>query len=247
MQIQTSVSKPSKQRKMLHTAADHRRHRLFAMHLSAELRTSHLVKSFPVRSGDTIRIMRGDHKGFEGKVTRIDKKRYRIYVEGLTREKADGTTIFVPIHPSKAMITHLNLDDKWRKKTLERKKSSRTKTKEARLEPKTKAKERLKTEPEGITEIKPAVEEKTVETTVSEKETVPIVKPAAKMRQSMKEKRLEEAKPSKKPTRTKKRTVKKTSAHQVETVTPKPEEKRKPETKKRKTKRTVAKKNEGGE
>ena len=33
----------------------------------------------------------------------------------------DGTSIPVPIHPSKVMITRLNLDDKWRKKTLERK------------------------------------------------------------------------------------------------------------------------------
>jgi ribosomal protein L24 len=67
--------------------------------------------------------MRGDHKGFEGKITRVDKGKYRIYVEGLTREKVDGTTIFVPIHPSKVMITHLNLDDKWRKKILERKRA----------------------------------------------------------------------------------------------------------------------------
>ena len=66
-------------------------------------------------------IMRGDRKGSEGKVNQIDRKNYRIFVEGATREKVDGTTIPVPIHPSKEMITRLNLDDKWRKKAMERK------------------------------------------------------------------------------------------------------------------------------
>jgi large subunit ribosomal protein L24 len=62
--------------------------------------------------------MRGDRKGLEGKVTRVDRKNYRINVEGITREKVDGTAIQVPIHPSKVMITNLNLDDKWRRESL---------------------------------------------------------------------------------------------------------------------------------
>jgi len=62
--------------------------------------------------------MRGDRKGLEGKVTRVDRKKYRIFVEGVTREKVDGTTTFVPIHPSKVMITSLNLDDKRRRESL---------------------------------------------------------------------------------------------------------------------------------
>lgn len=107
---------------MVYKAPDHVRRKLFAAPLSPELKATHKVRSLPVRSGDTVRIMRGDHKGFEGKVTRVDRGKYRIYVEGLTREKVDGTTIFVPIHPSKVMITKLNLDDRWRKKILERKK-----------------------------------------------------------------------------------------------------------------------------
>jgi len=122
MQAIKPVTKPTKQRKMLYQAPDHIRYRLFAAPLSPELRASHGVKTLPVRSGDSVRIMRGDRKGFEGKIARIDRKKYRIYVEGLTREKVDGTTIFVPMHPSKVMITRLNLDDKWRKKILERKK-----------------------------------------------------------------------------------------------------------------------------
>src|SRR4030065_1447935 len=125
MQALKPITKPTKQRKMLFQAPDHIRYKFFAAPLSPQLKKSHKVKTIPVRSGDTVRIMRGDHKGFEGKITRVDRKRYRVYVEGLTREKVDGTTIFVPVHPSKVMITNLNLDDKWRKEVLARKKSAR--------------------------------------------------------------------------------------------------------------------------
>jgi len=122
MQAITRTSKPSKQRKMLFQAPDHIRYKHFAAPLAPELKKSYGTRSLPVRSGDTVRVMRGDHKGFEGKVARVDRKKFRIYVEGLTREKVDGSTVFVPIHPSKVMITKLNLDDKWRKKILERRK-----------------------------------------------------------------------------------------------------------------------------
>ncbi|MEM3696664.1 MAG: 50S ribosomal protein L24 [Candidatus Bathyarchaeia archaeon] len=154
MQTVKAVTKPTKQRKMVFQAPDHIRYKLFAAPLSPELRKSHGVKTIPVRSGDTVRIMRGDHKGFEGKIAKVDREKYRIYVEGLTREKVDGTTTFVPIHPSKVMITRLNLDDKWRKKILERKKEARKKIEET-------AEKKV---PEKIEEVKEEViEEKVVE------------------------------------------------------------------------------------
>ncbi len=122
MQRAKPVAKRKKQRKRLFQAPDHIRYKHFAAPLSPELRASHGTRTLPVRSGDTVRIMRGDHKGFEGKITRIDRGKYRIHVEGLTRDKVDGTTIFVPVHPSKAMIISLSLEDKWRRQILERKK-----------------------------------------------------------------------------------------------------------------------------
>jgi len=112
------TTQPRKQRKMLYQAPAHIRYKHFSAPLSSSLKTSHNVGSLPVRSGDTVRIMRGDRKGLEGKVTRVDRNKYRIFVEGVTREKVDGTTTFVPIHPSKVMITSLNLDDKWRRESL---------------------------------------------------------------------------------------------------------------------------------
>jgi large subunit ribosomal protein L24 len=93
----------------------------FSAPLSPSLKASHNTNSIPVRTGDTVQIMAGDRKGFEGKVTGVDRGKYRVFVEGVTREKVDGTTMPLPIHPSKIMITQLNLDDKWRREALKRK------------------------------------------------------------------------------------------------------------------------------
>ena len=112
------TNNPGKQRKMLFNAPVHIRHKQMAAPVSSELAASRGAKTLPVRKGDTVRIMRGDNKGFEGKVSRVDLKAYRIYLEGLTREKTDGTNIFLAIHPSKVQIRNLNLDDKYRKETI---------------------------------------------------------------------------------------------------------------------------------
>ncbi len=115
------TTKPGKQRKRMYLAPLSERYRRFSAPLSSKLKDSHGTNSTPVRKGDTVMVMRGDRKGSEGKVTQIDRNKYLIFVDGATREKVDGTQIPVPIHPSKVMITRLNLDDKWRKKILERK------------------------------------------------------------------------------------------------------------------------------
>jgi large subunit ribosomal protein L24 len=198
MQAIKRVTKPTKQRKMLFQAPAHVRHRIFAAHLSPELRASHGVKTLPVRSGDSVRIMRGDHKGFEGKITRVNRRDYRIYVEGLTREKVDGTTIFVPVHPSKVMITRLNLDDKWRKKILERKKAVGKKEEI----PKKPVKEAVEAKEE-------VVEEKVPEKKPRRRKKV-TRKPKAKKVEEKPEEAEKEKKPKAKKARAKRKTTKKT-------------------------------------
>jgi len=150
------VTKPTKQRKMLFQAPAHLRRKFMAAPLSAELKVSRGVKTLPVRSGDTVRIVRGDHKGFEGKITSVNRKNYRIFVDGLTREKVDGTTIFVSVHPSKVVLTNLNLDDKRRKQVLDRKKAARKAEEEVAAKPR---KEVAAAKPE-LEEAKPPAEEK---------------------------------------------------------------------------------------
>jgi large subunit ribosomal protein L24 len=115
------ITKPRTQRKKLFQAPAHIRYKQFSAPLSPDLKKKHGTNAVPIKVGDTVRIMRGDRKGFEGKVSKVNRPKYRIFVEGITRTKVDGSTIQLPIHPSKAMIINLEVGDKWRRKVLERK------------------------------------------------------------------------------------------------------------------------------
>lgn len=122
--VLTRSSKPGKQRKALFNAPLHLRHKLLTAPLSRELREKYGIRRLPVRKGDVVRIMRGDWKGHEGKVVRVDLKKVRIYVEGVQRKKVDQTPVYYPTHPSKVMIIKLDLSDKWRRKMIERRKKA---------------------------------------------------------------------------------------------------------------------------
>ena len=113
-----SVTKPSKQRKLLYQSPAHRVRKLLTAPLSDELRTSHGRRSYPVRKGDTVKILRGDFAGIEGKITDVDTGKQRVFIEGVQREKGAGTQANVSVHSSKVIITKLNLDDKWRSDSL---------------------------------------------------------------------------------------------------------------------------------
>jgi large subunit ribosomal protein L24 len=119
MDITVKSSKPSKQRKRLTQAPKHRRGKLFSAPLSFDLAVKQDRKSVPLRKGDKVKVMRGDYKEMEGKIHSVNRKEYKITVEGVTKEKADGSTYFVPIHPSNVMITKLDTGDKWRSQRLQ--------------------------------------------------------------------------------------------------------------------------------
>jgi large subunit ribosomal protein L24 len=92
----------------------------FGSRLSIELSEKHSLKAIRPVKGDAVRIVRGGFKGIEGKITGLDTKRGKLYVEGVTREKiAGGKTSPVPIDASKVVITSLNLEDKQRKRRVE--------------------------------------------------------------------------------------------------------------------------------
>lgn len=118
--MKLKTKQPRKQRKFLYTAPLHLRQKIMSATLSTELRQKYGFRTIPIRKGDKVRIMRGDFGGHEGKVVEVDLKRYRIYVEGVTVKKVNGTEVFYPVHPSNVMITELNLDDERRKEIIER-------------------------------------------------------------------------------------------------------------------------------
>jgi len=46
------------------------------------------VRAMPIRTGDEVKVLKGDHKGKTGKIEGIDRKKLYIHIEGITREKA---------------------------------------------------------------------------------------------------------------------------------------------------------------
>jgi large subunit ribosomal protein L24 len=250
MQDTKRIKNPKKQRKRLFNAPAHLRHKLMAAHLSSELAASRGIKTLPVRKGDTVRIERGDNKGFEGKVSRVDLSEYRIYLEGLTREKTDGTNIFISVHPSKVQIRNLNLDDKRRKDILGRKKEIEKPEHKEKLAAKAakkseKPKEKPEAKIEEITEEKPEeampVEEKAIAKVVEEQPPA-AKKPAAKKSAAKKEAAKEEAIVEKEKAPAKKGVAKKTSASKESSAKETAEKKTAP---KSRTKRKISE--EGGQ
>jgi large subunit ribosomal protein L24 len=111
--------KPRKQRAMIYSGSIQVRRKLACAHLSKELREKFGRRSLAVRKGDKVRVLRGDFRRHEGEVTRVDRKRGVIYVEGVTVVKADGSAVQRPVHPSNVEIIEL-AQDKWREKILKR-------------------------------------------------------------------------------------------------------------------------------
>ncbi len=91
----------------------------FGSQLSPELKERHSKRSVRPRVGDSVRIVRGEFKGIEGKVTGVDSDSGSVNVEGVTREKLKGGTAPVPIRSSNVMVTALVLEDQRRKSKLE--------------------------------------------------------------------------------------------------------------------------------
>merc|ERR1712217_25539 len=119
-QKSTGSSSRRKSRKAYFTAPSHIRRKLMSAPLSKDLRNKHAVRSLPVRRDDEVMIARGHYHDREGKVTQVYRKKWRIHIERVTRDKANGQTVPIGIHPSKVMITKLKLD-KDRKALLDRK------------------------------------------------------------------------------------------------------------------------------
>ncbi|KAH0605391.1 uncharacterized protein H6S33_004613 [Morchella sextelata] len=114
------ASSRRKSRKAHFSAPSSVRRVIMSAPLSKELRAQHNVRSIPIRKDDEVMITRGFHKGSEGKVVSVYRLKYVIHIERLNREKVNGQSVPIGIHPSKVKITKLKID-KDRDAILERK------------------------------------------------------------------------------------------------------------------------------
>lgn len=92
----------------------HRRDAMVSASLADSLREVYKKRTLRVVKGDSVKVLRGEYKGVEGKVENVDTEHGTLNIEGVQREKIRGGQVKVPIHASKVMITNLNLSDKYR-------------------------------------------------------------------------------------------------------------------------------------
>ncbi|GMM43493.1 ribosomal 60S subunit protein L26B [Pichia kluyveri] len=113
-------SSRSKSRKAYFNAPSSVRRVLMSAPLSKELREEYGVKSMPIRKDDQVLIVRGSKKGQEGSISSVYRLKFAVQLEKLTKEKSNGASVPLNIHPSKVVITKLHLD-KDRKALIARK------------------------------------------------------------------------------------------------------------------------------
>ncbi|KAJ1668154.1 60S ribosomal protein L26A [Coemansia sp. RSA 1813] len=110
MKFSADVSSSSRKSRKAHfQAPSHIRRRMMSAGLSKDLRKKYNARSIPVVKGDEVVIVRGQHKGREGKVSAVYRKKWVIHIERVDREKVNGATVPVPVHPSNVAITSLKL------------------------------------------------------------------------------------------------------------------------------------------
>ncbi|KAF2018906.1 ribosomal protein L24 [Aaosphaeria arxii CBS 175.79] len=118
------ASSRRKSRKAHFSAPSSVRRVIMSAPLSKELREKYNVRSIPVRKDDEIMIVRGTHKGREGKVTSVYRLKFALHINGVVREKSNGQSVPIPVAASKVVVTKLKLD-KDRENILERIKDGR--------------------------------------------------------------------------------------------------------------------------
>lgn len=116
-----SSKQPRKQRKYRANAPLHIKHKFLNAPLSKTLRQKHGKRAIPIRKGDEVFVMRGAFKKKKAKVASVDLIRSRIALENIQRTKKDGTKVNVYFHPSSLQIQTLNLEDRKRIASLDKK------------------------------------------------------------------------------------------------------------------------------
>ncbi len=110
----------------------HKRDKFLGANLSENLREQHKKRSMRVIKGDTVRILRGEYVGIEGKVEKVNTEKSTLSIEGVQREKIRGGNVKVQVHASNVQIISLNTDDDYRIKGIPKSKDENTNIKKGK-------------------------------------------------------------------------------------------------------------------
>lgn len=139
------MSKPDTERKKRFKAKLHKRKDFLNVHLSKALKEKLKTKkrALLVRKGDKVKVMRGTHKGKEGKVTNVDYIKVKVHVEGILRRTARGREVPIALEPSKILLIDI----------IERTKKKQTKS-DIKQEKKQEIIKEIKEQKEDVKEVK---------------------------------------------------------------------------------------------
>jgi len=130
-------SKPKKQRKFHYHKPLHAKQSSLSAQLDKKLRKELGTKTIPVRKNDVVKVLSGKKKGSSGKVTAVNYAKGVVFIDKVTRKKANGEEILVPINASNLVITEADRNDsrrfkrKAKQKTAEKAETKKEKAKAA--------------------------------------------------------------------------------------------------------------------
>lgn len=108
-------SKPRKQHKARATAPLHVKNKEIKAPLDKSKYGSSGIRKITLRTGDTVKIVRGSRQGHEGKVARVDVKRRKVAIEKALLMKADNKEVTLWFDPSNLIVTKVDLSDPLRR------------------------------------------------------------------------------------------------------------------------------------
>lgn len=109
-----SSKKPSKQRKYRRNAPKHVKDKLLSARLSTEIRDELETKTLPLKRGDRVQVMTGEYEGSEGIIRNLNREEQKVYIDGLSTNRQDGTEAHVPFAPSNLQVVALSIEDEKR-------------------------------------------------------------------------------------------------------------------------------------
>ncbi|MAF35165.1 50S ribosomal protein L24 [Candidatus Woesearchaeota archaeon] len=62
------------------------------------------ARSTRVKEGMTVKVVRGQHKGKQAKVSEVNTKKSTVYLEGIEATRRDGQKAPIPIHTSNLFV-----------------------------------------------------------------------------------------------------------------------------------------------
>lgn len=102
-----SSKQPRKQRKYRFNAPMHIRGKYLSAPLAKDLRAKHNVRSLRVKVGDKVKVVRGQFKGKEAKIERIDLTKCLIFLTDIGITKKSGERVLSGITASNVVVTAL--------------------------------------------------------------------------------------------------------------------------------------------